>query len=91
MIVNLKSLNHLKDYLPIKGSDFMTVREIRCPRCKRLLFSNLGADISVDRSTNRLQLVPTESDIVLETRCARCKKYAVIFKLGVVNGEHGNE
>lgn len=88
---SLKNLKLLKDYLPIKGSETMEVKELRCKRCKRLFLTNLGGDIDIDNSTNMLTLKPTENDIVLEIKCPRCKKYSVIFKLGVMASEHGDQ
>lgn len=87
---SLKSLRLLKDYLPIKGSETMEVKELRCKKCKRLFLNNLGGNVDIDNSTNMLTLKPTENDIVLEIKCPRCKKYSVIFKLGVMTSEYGH-
>lgn len=69
----------------------MQIKELRCKHCKRQLINELSGNVSFDNSTNMLTLVPKDNDIVLEIKCPRCKKYSVIFKLGGVEIEHGNE
>jgi len=61
----------------------MKINAIRCQNCNRLLLNRLSGDMAYDNSTNMLSLVPKDDDLVLEIKCPRCKKYSVIFKLGV--------
>ena len=71
------------DYSQTKGSETMKINAIRCQNCNRLLLNRLSGDMAYDNSTNMLSLVPKDDDLVLEIKCPRCKKYSVIFKLGV--------